>query len=81
MTTSNAVGKGRSVQALYLGFCESFNSLSRNLLIEKLINYELDKWRVRWTEDTVTNTVFNTVQSVAVPSFTLCCVIYGENPN
>lgn len=34
----------------YLDFSTAFQTLSHNILIEKLVKYKLDKKTVRWTE-------------------------------
>ncbi|KAK4825794.1 hypothetical protein QYF61_002378, partial [Mycteria americana] len=43
--------EGRAVDALYLDFRKAFNSVSHNILIDKLTKYGLDKWTMRWTEN------------------------------
>lgn len=37
---------------VYLGFSTAFQTLSYNILVEKLVKYKLDKGTMRWTEHT-----------------------------
>ena len=36
---------------VYLGFSKTFNTVSHNILTEKLMKYGLHKWTVNWTEN------------------------------
>ena len=39
------------MDAVYLDFSKAFDTVSHNILIDKLTKYKLDKWTVRWTEN------------------------------
>ena len=41
------VDKGRAVDVVYLDFRKAFDSMTHNILIDKLLMYGLDKWTVR----------------------------------
>lgn len=42
--------EGRAADTVYLEFSKAFASASHNILIDKLMKYELGKWTVSWTE-------------------------------
>jgi len=44
------VDEGRAVNAIYLDFCKAFDTVSHNIVIDKLTKYKLDKWTVRWID-------------------------------
>ena len=39
------------MDAVYLDLRKAFNSVSHNILIDKLAKHGLDKWTMRWTEN------------------------------
>ncbi|KAK4831658.1 hypothetical protein QYF61_018625 [Mycteria americana] len=41
---TNSVDERRTVDAVYLDLCKAFNTLSHNILTDKLMKYGLDKW-------------------------------------
>lgn len=41
------VDRGRAV-VVYLDFSKAFDSVSHNILIDKLTKYSLRKWAVKW---------------------------------
>ncbi|GAB0204113.1 mitochondrial enolase superfamily member 1 [Grus japonensis] len=43
-----SVDVGQAVDIVYLDFSKGFETVSHNLLLEKLMCYGLDKWSVRW---------------------------------
>lgn len=45
------VNDRRAVDAIYLDFRKVFNTVSHNFLIDKLTNYGLDKWIMRWIKN------------------------------
>lgn len=44
-------GQGKKLDVFYLGFSKDFDTISYNILIERLMKYRLEKWTVRWTEN------------------------------
>jgi len=45
------VDEGRAVDVVYLDFSKAFDTVSHNILLEKLRKYGLDEWSVRWIEN------------------------------
>ena len=45
------VDKGRAVDAVYLDFSKTFDTVSHNILLGKLRKCGLDEWSVRWIEN------------------------------
>ncbi|KAK4818020.1 hypothetical protein QYF61_004133 [Mycteria americana] len=45
------VEMGRLVDVVYLNFSKASGIVSHNIIIDKLINYGLDKWTARWIEN------------------------------
>ena len=39
------------VDIIYFVFSKAFNTVSYNILVDKLMKYRLDKWTVRWTDN------------------------------
>jgi len=44
------VDEGRAVDVVYLDFSKAFDTVSCNILIDKLRKCGLEEWSVRWTE-------------------------------
>ncbi|GAB0186468.1 cyclin-dependent kinase 19 [Grus japonensis] len=45
------VNEVNAVDAVYCDFSKVFDTVSHNILIDKLTKYRLDKWKVRWIEN------------------------------
>lgn len=45
------VGEAWAVDVAYFNLSKAFDTISRNIFIDKAMKYRLDKWTVRWTED------------------------------
>ncbi|GAB0182767.1 mitochondrial enolase superfamily member 1 [Grus japonensis] len=45
------VDEGRAVDVVYLNFSKAFDTISHNILIDKLRKCGLDEWTVRWIEN------------------------------
>ncbi|GAB0207739.1 mitochondrial enolase superfamily member 1 [Grus japonensis] len=45
------VDEGRAVDVVYLDFSKAFDTVSHNILIDKLRKCGLDEWTVRWVEN------------------------------
>lgn len=43
--------QGKALYVVYLDFSKAFNTISRNILIDNLKKYDLDKWIVKLTEN------------------------------
>ncbi|KAK4829991.1 hypothetical protein QYF61_008161, partial [Mycteria americana] len=48
---SGSVDEGRLVDVVYLDLSMASDTVSHNILVHKLMNYRLDNWTVRWTEN------------------------------
>ena len=67
-----SVDVGRAVDIAHLDFSKAFDTVSRSLLLEKLMGYGLDKWAVQWvgnwltgrTQRVVVNSSFSNWQPV-----------------
>jgi len=44
------VDEGRAVDVVYLDFSKAFDTVSHNILLEKLRRRRMDEWSVRWIE-------------------------------
>lgn len=44
---NEVTNEGREVNVAYLDFNEVFDTVSHNILMDKLTNYRLDKWAAR----------------------------------
>jgi len=45
------VDEGRAVDVVYLDFSKAFDTVSHNILLDKLRKCGLDEWSVRWIEN------------------------------
>ncbi|PKU38678.1 rna-directed dna polymerase from mobile element jockey- hypothetical protein [Limosa lapponica baueri] len=45
------IDEGRTVDIVYLDFSKAFDTVSHNILIDKLRKCGLDEWTVRWIEN------------------------------
>lgn len=48
---TSLVDEGRAVDIVHLHFNKAYDSVSHDILIDKLMKYRLGKWTVRWTEN------------------------------
>ena len=46
---TSPMGEEGGVDVVYLNFSKAFDSVSNNILINKLMKYRLDKWTMSWT--------------------------------
>jgi len=51
ITINEVTNKRRVLNGAYIHFSKLFNTVSHNILIDKLTHYRLDKWVVRWIEN------------------------------
>jgi len=48
---SSLVDDRRAVDMVCLDFSKAFDAISHDILIDKLMQYGLEKWTVRWIEN------------------------------
>ena len=48
---NSLIHEGRAVDVVYLDFRKSFDTVSHNILVDKLTKYGQSKWTARWIEN------------------------------
>ncbi|GAB0208567.1 mitochondrial enolase superfamily member 1 [Grus japonensis] len=67
--TTGWVDEGRAVDVVYLDFSKAFDTVSHNILIDKLRKCGLDEWTVRWVENWLNDRAQRVVISSAESSW------------
>jgi len=65
------VDEGRAVDVVYLVFSKAFDTISHNILLEKLRKCGLDEWSVKWIENWLNGRAQRVVISGAESSWRL----------